>query len=96
MPTRKHPILSPIADVFMPVPAHDDRPRRSTNSARPIGLLNNSKPNVAWFMQGLTRELSAAGEPDIVSIAKPRSAGPAPDIASLAGRCRFVVNAVGD
>ncbi|MPZ44699.1 MAG: hypothetical protein GEV05_15110 [Betaproteobacteria bacterium] len=96
MPTRKQPILSPIANAFTPVPAHAARPRPGTGAARSIGLIDNSKPNVSWFVQALARELATVGEPNIVSVAKPRSAGPAPDIASLAGRCRFVVNAVGD
>lgn len=95
MPRRKQCILSPIADAFASAPAHAVR-RQPETGARAVGFIDNSKPNVSAFTQALARELGAAGESDIVNVAKPRSAGPSPDIAFLADRCRFVVNAVAD
>jgi len=95
MPRRKQCILSPIADAFAPAPAHTAG-GQSGSDARAIGLIDNSKPNVSTFVEMLARDLGAAGESDIIRVAKPRSAGPLPDIALLANRCRFVVNAVGD
>jgi hypothetical protein len=62
-----------------------------------IGLLNNSKPNVAFFLQGIAREVRARPDSfEIVSVVKPRSAGPSPDIELLAARCDYVINAVAD
>jgi hypothetical protein len=95
MARRKQCLLSPVADAFAPAPAHAGGRQMDTN-ARAIGFIDNSKPNVSAFVKTLARELGATGEADIVSVAKPRSAGPLPDIASLANRCRFVVNAVAD
>ena len=95
MARRKQWILSPVADAFAPAPLHAAG-RQTGTDARAIGFIDNSKPNVSTFVKILARELGAAGEADIVSVAKPRSAGPLPDIAFLANRCRFVVNAVAD
>ena len=60
-----------------------------------IGLLNNSKPNVAFFLEALEREIKAQGY-NTVNVTKPRSAGPCPDIDLLAKRCDYVINAVAD
>lgn len=62
-----------------------------------IGLLNNSKPNVAFFLEAIEQELRAPGTNyEIVNVVKPRSAGPCPDIELLAERCDYVINAVAD
>ena len=62
-----------------------------------IGLLNNSKPNVAFFLEAIEKEL-LAHEPgyEILNVIKPKSAGPCPDIELLAERCDYVINAVAD
>jgi hypothetical protein len=72
--------------------------KRSTGRDKPvIGLLNNSKPNVASFLEVVEQELlrHAAGY-TTVNVIKPRSAGPCPDIGLLAARCDYVINAVAD
>ena len=62
-----------------------------------IGLLNNSKPNVAFFLEALEKEiLSQAEKYETLNAIKPRSAAPCPDIDLLAGRCDYVINAVAD
>ena len=62
-----------------------------------IGLLNNSKPNVAFFLEAVEKELlSQAKRYETVNVVKPRSAGPCPDIELLAERCDYVINAVAD
>lgn len=62
-----------------------------------IGLLDNSKPNVAFFLEAVEREILSGGKAyQTLTITKPRSAGACPDIDLLAGRCDYVVNAVAD
>ena len=95
MARPKQCILNPIADAFTPT-LEQVAGGKLGNDARAIGFIDNSKPNVSWLVEVLARELGTAGEPDIINVAKPRSAGPSPDIDFLAGRCRLVVNAVGD
>ena len=68
---------------------------RNDNAKKTVGLLNNSKPNVARFLAALAPALAARGC-DVVNVVKPRSAGACPDLASLAQRCDYVVNAVAD
>lgn len=60
-----------------------------------IGLLDNSKPNVAIFLGALEGDLKSRGY-DTLRYTKPRSAGPCPDIASFAADCDYVINAVAD
>ena len=95
MSTDSYAILNPVGDAF-----GSDRPnapaaRRQSGAGSAIGLLDNSKPNVSHFMHALAQELRTA-EREVISVTKPRSAGPCPDIAHLADRCEFVINAVGD
>ena len=62
-----------------------------------IGLLNNSKPNVAPFLEAIASELLGQGKQyETVNVVKPRSAGPSPEIEFLAERCDYVINAVAD
>jgi hypothetical protein len=62
-----------------------------------IGLLNNSKPNVALFLGAVESELLGQGKNyETVNVVKPKSAGPCPDIELLAERCDYVINAVAD
>jgi hypothetical protein len=62
-----------------------------------IGLLNNSKPNVALFLETVESELLRQGKQyETVNVVKPRSAGPSPEIEFLAERCDYVINAVAD
>lgn len=62
-----------------------------------IGLLDNSKPNVGYFLDGIEEAIRAPGEPrETLRVTKPRSAGPSPDLALLAERCDYVINAVAD
>lgn len=60
-----------------------------------VGLLNNSKPNVSYFLAAVEKDMQAKGY-RTVNVTKPRSAGPCPDIDALAERCDYVVNAVAD
>jgi hypothetical protein len=62
-----------------------------------VGLLNNSKPNVDFFLDALKTEILAQGKGYATfGATKPRSAGPCPDLDALAKRCDFVINAVAD
>lgn len=65
--------------------------------ARVVGLLNNSKPNVAFFLRAIEDAIASedAGY-QVLNSVKPRSAGPSPDVDLLARRCDFVINAVSD
>lgn len=68
-----------------------------TEKARVIGLLNNSKPNVTFFLRAIEEAIRAEGTGyQILNSVKPRSAGPSPAVDLLAQRCEFVINAVSD
>ncbi len=60
-----------------------------------IGLLNNSKLNVSFFLDTVEGLLQDQGYETFNTI-KPRTAAPCPDIDLLAGRCDFVINAVSE
>ena len=90
-------------DILQPVGEHaitsaNGSPKKRRNQDQPvIGLLNNSKPNVDYFLEGVEQKLQSVENPDDVLVfVKPRSAGPCPDIDQIAERCDFVVNAVAD
>ena len=87
-------ILNPVGIVRTHTHAPPGRKRRRGRTV--VGLLDNSKPNVALFLEAIEEELDRSGDYDIVNIIKPRSAGPCPDLDALASRCDFVVNAVAD
>ena len=70
-------------------------PKNAAGRKPRIGLLNNSKPNVAIFLAALEGELQAAGY-DTLNVTKPRSAGPCPELDGLAAHCDYVINAVAD
>lgn len=70
-------------------------PKNTAGGKSRIGLLNNSKPNVAIFLAALEGELQTAGY-DTLNVTKPRSAGPCPELDGLASQCDFVINAVAD
>ena len=62
-----------------------------------FGLIDNSKPNVAFFLDAMEEAIRGLGAPrETLRITKPRSAGPLPDLAALAARCDYVINAVAD
>ena len=62
-----------------------------------IGLIDNSKPNVAFFLDAIEEAIRGLGLPrETVRVTKPRSAGPLPELAALAARCDYVINAVAD
>jgi hypothetical protein len=61
-----------------------------------IGLLNNGKPNVSFFLEAIEKELLRRGDYEIMNICKPRSAAACPDINAIAERCGFLINAVAD
>src|SRR5262245_15279932 len=61
-----------------------------------IGLIDNRKPNVAYFLDAIEENIRGLGGRDTVRVTKPRSAGPLPDLAALAARCDYVINAVAD
>lgn len=89
------PILNPVGAVARADAASRGK-RRESGGRRVIGLIDNSKPNVAEFLSAIETELRAAGDFEIVTVRKPRSAGPTPNLQKLAGQCDFVLNAVAD
>lgn len=89
-------VLNPIGDVLAPGIVGGAEATRGVRLRRYVGFIDNSKPNVTHVVQTLTRELRTAGETEIVSTTKPRSAGPSHDIDFLVDHCRIVVNAVAD
>ena len=95
MASDRYDILNPVGDAFAPSPPAAPAAPRASDARRAVGLLDNSKPNVSHFMQGLAQALGTT-QREIIGVVKPRSAGPSPDIAYLADRCQFVINAVGD
>ena len=95
MDHRYENILNPVGAVGDRgiAPRISKLPRRGRTV---VGLLDNSKPNVAIFMEGIAEALRARGDCDIVTAVKPRSAAASPDLEALAAQCDFVVNAVAD
>ena len=62
-----------------------------------IGLIDNSKPNVAYFLDAVEEGIRGRGiEGETLRVTKPRAAGPLPDLTQLAARCDYVINAVAD
>lgn len=89
-------ILNPVGEKAARQKA-DAAVRRTGGRRRVIGLLNNSKPNVAFFLKAVENELRSQGKGyQTLKVSKPRSAGPCPDIDRLAERCDYVINAVAD
>ena len=94
MSLLKHEILNPIASAR--TPCHRGISLKSSTAPRQtVALLNNSKPNVAFFLEALEKEIRTRGY-HVLNVVKPRSAGPCPDIDALASRCDYVINAVAD
>ena len=87
-------VLSPVGDIHCDAPVAAAA-RHTPAARRTVALLNNSKPNVGYFLDGVERELKSHGY-DVVRALKPRSAGPCPDIERLASTCDYVINAVAD
>ena len=88
-------VLNPVGVVQSSGKARAANPKSS--AAKPvIGLLNNSKPNAAFFLAAIEDELRRGGEYDTISVTKPRSAAAAPSLDTLAERCHFVISAVAD
>jgi hypothetical protein len=91
-----HEILSPLGEQSPPRRINVD----AGKTARPkplIGLLDNSKPNVAIFLQALeTRLGERSGSYEFIRATKPRSAMPCPGLDALAAQCDYVINAVAD
>ena len=96
MKSARCKILTPVGEIRSKAPS--DAARARPRRARPvIGLLDNSKPNVALFVQALERRLrERGGDYEVVNVAKPRSAMPLPDLDAVAARCDYVINAVAD
>jgi hypothetical protein len=87
-------ILSPIGIVS---PQQHKTPRLKRDRAKPVvGLLDNSKPNAALFLEGIAAKLRENEECDVVTIAKPRSAAACAELDAIAARCDVVINAVAD
>jgi len=62
-----------------------------------VGIIDNGKPNVAQFLQGMTAAAAMnAAEFELLRIVKPRSAAACPDLDRLIDRCDLVINAVAD
>lgn len=70
--------------------------RRMRGGKRVIALLNNSKPNVGYFLEAVAEELRRRGDYEIVNVTKHRSAEPCADLEALATRCDLAINAVAD
>ncbi len=87
-------ILSPIGVSARDQHTFTVAPTRRRKNV--IALLNNSKPNVSYFLEAVEEELQRTGDFDIINVSKARSAAPYPDIADLAARCDYVINAVAD
>ena len=92
-----------VQEVLNPVGKKESRRKpdavtRAKSRDKPvIGLLNNSKPNVALFLEAVESELLRQEKNyETVNVVKPRSAGPAPEIEFLAEHCDYVINAVAD
>ena len=94
MKSALHQILNP-AGVRTAVRALDVAAGKKRSTKTVIGLLNNSKPNVAYFLDAVEKGIRANGY-RTVNLTKPRSAGPCPDVETLAERCDYVINAVAD
>ena len=88
-------ILNPVG-VVRTQASSGTTTRRTRGGGRVIALLNNSKPNVGYFLEAIAEELRNSGNYEILNVAKPRSAGPCPDLVALAAKCDFVINAVAD
>jgi hypothetical protein len=91
-----HELMSPMGE---PAPHSGVKSvKRGRRGHQPvIGLLDNSKPNVAFFLAALEERILAAGAGyTTFNFAKPRSAAPCPDLDLLAERCDLVINAVAD
>jgi hypothetical protein len=87
-------ILNPLGAVRLL--AHPTAERKAFRAKPVVGLLDNSKPNAAVFLEALALELRRTGHYDVMSSAKARSAAPSAELDALAARCDFVVNAVAD
>jgi hypothetical protein len=90
-------------DILSPLGARapsgsDSRAKQKPRTDKPvIGLLDNSKPNVAEFLQALEGELRSRNTAyEFVRLTKPRSAMACPDLDAFAVRCDYVINAVAD
>ena len=94
MKSALHGILNP-AGVKAAGRAPEVAARKKRSTKPVIGLLNNSKPNVAYFLAAVEQDIRANGY-RTVNLTKPRSAGPCPDVETLAERCDYVINAVAD
>jgi hypothetical protein len=90
-------ILSPLGaqGAFR---SHDGAAKRKATANKPvIGLLDNSKPNVAPFLQAIEEQLRARNASyEFVRLTKPRSAMACPDLDAFATQCDYVINAVAD
>jgi hypothetical protein len=88
-------LLNPVATVRT---VSSEPVQMSTGSRQKcvIGLLDNSKPNVNFFLEDLEEELRCRDGYDIVHVRKARSAAPCSEIARIATECEYVINAVAD
>jgi ABC-type cobalamin/Fe3+-siderophores transport system ATPase subunit len=88
-------LLNPVGTVHLATAEH--REMSAGSRQKPvIALLDNSKPNVRFFLDELERELHRRGDYKIVHVRKPRSAEACRDIARIATDCQYVINAVAD
>jgi hypothetical protein len=94
MKSARHEILNPVGEKAAG-DAAGAAVRRTRGGKPVVGLLNNSKPNVSYFLETIEKDIRAQGY-RTVNVTKPRSAGPCVDVESLAERCDYVINAVAD
>ena len=91
---REFQILNPVGDAASAEPG--SRASKGKARAKPIvGLINNSKPNVGYFLEAIDARVRERGLCTL-NVVKPRSAGPLPDLVRFARNCDFVINAVAD
>lgn len=88
-------LLNPVATVR----SVSSKPVQTSTGSRQksvIGLLDNSKPNVNFFLKDLEEELRRRDDYEVVYFRKARSAEPCSEIARIAAECQYVVNGVAD
>lgn len=88
-------IMNPLGRVNFVVPV-TRATARTHGTRRVVGLLDNGKPNVSIFLSAIETDLQPHGCYEVVSVTKPRSAAPSPDVTLLSEQCDFVINAVAD
>jgi hypothetical protein len=90
-------------EVLVPIGEQDRsaktsrRSREGSGKGTTIGLLNNSKPNVGFFLRSVESEITSRFLAfRTINFLKSRSAGPCLELDEIASQCDFLINAVAD